>query len=199
MLQTAFFINQSYCLFRGDLLCLLPEEEVPFRRGAWVMVCCPGMSELRWLSRAGPALPAWCLSNRRCKVCGWCLKARVSLHRATVSSVCGVGDDLERSTGLNCRAPALLQCSLLWRCCWQWSCLVHAAAGCENTNIMFCVLTAQCFPRDFSLKIWLLKLALAVVRQLCQSFLYSWSVACLGMNLWNILRMLTLFRGTPLF
>lgn len=76
MLQTtAFFINQSHCLFRGDLLCLLPEEEVSFRRGAWVVECCPGMSELRWLSRAGPALPAWwCVSDRRCKVCGWVFK-----------------------------------------------------------------------------------------------------------------------------
>lgn len=73
---TAFLINQFYCLFRGDLLCLLPEEGVPFRKGAQVMdvplECCPGMSAFRWLSRAGPALPAWqCLSNGRCRVCGW--------------------------------------------------------------------------------------------------------------------------------
>lgn len=155
------------------------------------------MSELKWLSRAVAALAQHSLLVSVCQIrgakcLGGCLKARVSLHPATVSSVCGVGDWFVEEQGAelqsshhSCNAccsgavaesdPAqCMQLLALKTQTWCCMCSLHSA-----------------YPRDFHLEIWLLKLTLPVVRQLCQSFVYSWSIACLWMNFWNILRMLT--------
>lgn len=60
---------------------------------------CPGMSEFRWLSRAGPALPAWqCLSDRDARCLTGCFK---DCHCTLLQSAVAVEQvpDLQRSLG----------------------------------------------------------------------------------------------------
>lgn len=143
MLQTtAFFINQSYCLFRGDLLCLLPEEGVSFRRGAWVMFQWNAAQEC--LSSGGcPGLAQRSLLGSVCQIevqGVWWVFEGLSLHPAAVSSGCGAGAWFAEEPGVELQSsstPAalaalelLLRVILLSACsCWlgkQKHSVVHA-------------------------------------------------------------------------
>lgn len=175
MLQTtAFFINQSFCVFRGDLLCLQPEEGVPFRRGAWVMLqwnpaqeClssggCPGLAQHSllgsvcqiemqgvWLGVSRTVIAPCCSQQWLWSRCLICRGAWVELQSST--------------TPVALTALELLLTVILLSACSCW-------LGKHKHNVV-CAHCIVLLPRDFYLKIWLLKCTLAVVRQLCQPFI----------------------------
>lgn len=178
-----------YCLRKGSRLEKVPEwcYSGMLPRNVWVKVAVQGCS------CTGPALPAWqCLSNKRCKVFGWVFKG------PSVIAPC-YGQQRVWSRWLICRGAGGWTAELHHSCnaCCSGAVADSDPAQCMQllalkTQTWCCMCSLHsAYPRDFRLEIWLLKLTLPVVRQLCQSFVYSWSIACLWMNFWNILRMLT--------
>lgn len=128
--QPSSLINLTVFLDKVCCVCFLRKgsclEEVP----EW---CCNGMMPGNvWVKAGCPGQPAWqSLSNRRCKVCGRVFEARVSMHPAAVSSVCGVGDWFVGECGTELQSsttPVALAALKLWlrvillsACsCWLW-------------------------------------------------------------------------------